>query len=234
LRYFVADVQRLRPAFQNSKHPPKLWRISHNKEAGVITCLTMDETTAAFRVPLLQYVIVFIHYFFEVAYASQYYRSRAAEHGDGLGQDVVDSIYSHAQKLTFFYSNVYSENLFWERALDVFGRAFGSDAVRFFTSCAACGEYVSSSGAQDAIVSLNLIDHVWNLNFLGHGVGVDTFQHDTIYFLYHFRGALWQAIVDAVTGLSRAEMDDLIVRHLATGDTALTSRLLAAPRAQLV
>jgi choline kinase len=233
IRYFVADVRRLRPAFQNSKHPPKLWRISHNKEAGVITCLTLDETTATFRVPLLQYLIVFIHYYFETGYASRYYRERARENGARLGEDAVGSIYSHAQKLTFFYSNVYSENLFWERALQVFGQAFPSDAVRFFTSCAKCGEYVSSAGAQDAIVSLNLIDHVWNLNFLGHGVGVDTFQHDTIYFLYHFRGALWQAIVDAVTGLPREEMDDLIVRHLATGDTALTTRLLAV-RPQLV
>jgi hypothetical protein len=129
---------------------------------------------------------------------------------------------------------VYSENLFWDRALRVFTEAFGSSDVEFFAGCADCGEYVPSSGAQDAIVSLNLIDHIWNLNFLGHGVGVDTFQHDTIYFLYHFRGALWQRIVNELTALGDEEMEALIVSHLGTGDTALTSQLLMSRRPQMV
>jgi choline kinase len=233
IRFFVADTPRYRPAFINSKHPPKLWRISHNKEAGVITCLTLEQSVP-FKVPLLQYVIVFIHYFFESGLASRFYESVASADGRPLGEEIVDSIYSHTQKLTFFYSNVYSENLFWERALDVFARAFDSDDVRFFNGCSGCGEYVPSAGAEDAVVSLNLIDHIWNLNFLGHGVGVDTFQHDTIYFLYHFRGALWQRIVNELTGLDQPEMEHLIVRHLGIGDAALTGRLLTASKPQLV
>ncbi len=233
IRFFVADTPKYRPAFINSKHPPKLWRISHNKEAGVITCLTLEEPVP-FKVPLLQYLIVFIHYFFEAGFASRFYRSVARADGRPLGEEIVDSIYSHTQKLTFFYSNVYSENLFWDRALEVFARAFDSDDLRFFTDCADCGEYVPSSGAEDAIVSLNLIDHIWNLNFLGHGVGVDTFQHDTIYFLYHFRGALWQRIVNELTGIDRPRMEELIVRHLGIGDAALTGRLLTASKPQLV
>jgi L-glutamine-phosphate cytidylyltransferase len=233
IRFFVADTPKYRPAFINSKHPPKLWRISHNKEAGVITCLTLEQSVP-FKVPLLQYLIVFIHYYFEAGFASRFYESVARGDGRPLGQEIVDSIYSHTQKLTFFYSNVYSENLFWDRALDVFSNAFGSDDVRFFASCADCGEYVPSSGAEDAVVSLNLIDHIWNLNFLGHGVGVDTFQHDTIYFLYHFRGALWQRIVDELTGIDRHGMEELIVRHLGIGDAALTGRLLTATKPQLV
>jgi L-glutamine-phosphate cytidylyltransferase len=233
IRYFVAHTPKYRAAFINSKHPPKLWRISHNKEAGVITCLTLDEQLS-FKVPLLQYLVVFIHYYFEAGFASRFYRVVAEEGRRPFGEEIVNSIYSHRQKLTFFYSNVYSENLFWERALEVFATAFQSEAMRFFASATACGEYVPSSGAQDVIVSLNVVDHIWNLNFLGHGVGVDTFQHDTIYFLYHFRGALWQAIVNELTGLDRREMEDLIVRHLGVGDARLTTRLLTAPRPQLV
>jgi L-glutamine-phosphate cytidylyltransferase len=233
IRFFVADTPKYRPAFINSKHPPKLWRISHNKEAGVITCLTLEEPVP-FKVPLLQYLIVFIHYFFEAGFASRFYESVARADGRPLGEEIVDSIYSHTQKLTFFYSNVYSENLFWDRALEVFAGAFDSDDVRFFSGCADCGEYVPSSGAEDAVVSLNLIDHIWNLNFLGHGVGVDTFQHDTIYFLYHFRGALWQRIVNELTGIDRGRMEELIVRHLGIGDAALTGRLLTASKPQLV
>jgi len=233
IRYFVAHTPKYRAAFINSKHPPKLWRISHNKEAGVITCLTLDESLS-FKMPLLQYLVVFIHYYFEAGFASRFYRLVAEEGHRPFGEEIVNSIDSHRQKLTFFYSNVYSENLFWDRALEVFAAAFPSEEMRFFASTSACGEYVPSSGAQDVIVSLNAVDHIWNLNFLGHGVGVDTFQHDTIYFLYHFRGALWQAIVNELTGLDRREMEDVIVRHLGVGDARLTNRLLTVPRPQLV
>ena len=233
IRYYVADAAAYRPAFVSSKQAPKLWRISHNKETGTITCLTLDDVER-FRAPLLLYVLVFIHYFFETSYASRYYRQVAHADGERLGEQVVGSIYSHTSKLTFFYSNVYSENLFWEQALRVFSQSFRSEDIQLLAGLVDCGEYVPSSGAQDVIVSLNIIDHVWNLNFLGHGVGVDTFEHDTIYFLYHFRGALWQALVNELTGFTSAEVEALIVSNLATGDTVLTSQLLAARRPLMV
>lgn len=231
--YFVADTATYRPAFLNSKHPPKLWRISHNKETGIITCLTLDDLDRA-RAPLLQYVLVFLHYFFETAFASRYYREVAPAGSTPLGEAVVASIYSHTSKLTFFYSNVYSENLFWDRALRVFGEAYDSEAFRLLAGLSGCGEYASSPGGQDVVVSLNLVDHIWNLNFLGHGVGVDTFEHDTIYFLYHFRGALWQVLVNALTGIGSEEMEALIVSNMGRGDTELTRQLLAAHRPLLV
>ncbi|HXE80359.1 MAG TPA: phosphocholine cytidylyltransferase family protein [Vicinamibacterales bacterium] len=231
--YYVADTVRYRPALLNSKHPPKLWRISHNKEAGVITCFTLDEWTR-FRVPLLQYVLVFMHYFFETAFASRYYREVVQAGSTPPGEAIVASIYSHTNKLTFFYSNVYSENLFWEHALRLFVEAYDNEAARLLAGLAGCGEYVSSPGGQDVVVSLNPIDHVWNLNFLGHGVGIDTFEHDSIFFLYHFRGALWQTVVDALTGFDRDEMESLIVSNLGRGDAELTRRLLTARRPSIV
>jgi hypothetical protein len=233
IRHFVSDAAEYRKAFVSSKQAPKLWRISHNKETGTITCLTLDDLER-FRAPLLLYVLVFIHYFFETSYASRFYRQVARTDPERLGEHVVASIYSHTSKLTFFYSNVYSENLFWDRALRVFSESFGSEDVELLAGLVDCGEYVPSSGAQDLVVSLNIIDHVWNLNFLGHGVGVDAFEHDTIYFLYHFRGALWEAIVNELTGATPAEMEALIVSNLATGDTALTRQLLAARRPLMV
>lgn len=229
IRYFVADTPVYRPALLNSKHLPKLWRISHNKETGIITCFTLDEL-GRLRVPLLQYILVFMHYFFETAFASEYYRQVAQTGPERLGRAIVASIYSHTSKLTFFYSNVYSENLFWDRALRIFADAFDSEDIRLLSALVDCGEYVPSSGAQDVIVSLNLIDHIWNLNFLGHGVGVDSFQHDTIYFLYHFRGALWQTIVSELAAMRPDDMQALIVSNLGTGDTELTRQLLAAGR----
>ena len=226
--FLAVDSHRYRRAFMSSKQPPKLWRMTHNKESGLVVCLTPDDPTR-FQTPLLQYVLVFMHYFFETAYASRYYREVAARDPDGLGREVVNTIDSHREKLTFFYSNVYSENLFWQRAVDLFARTFPGPAIDWFASTTARGEYCVSTGVQNIVVSLNLVDHLWNMNFLGHA-GMNTFQHDAIYFLYHFRGALWQEVFDELTGLG-PEMEDLIVEYLGLGDSILTHRLLAPRRA---
>ncbi len=144
---------------------------------------------------------------------------------EGLGREVVNTIESHREKLTFFYSNVYSENLFWERAIELFARAFPSPAIEWFRKSSARGEDRRSTGVQNIIVSLNVVDHLWNMNLLGHA-GMDAFQHDTIYFLYHFRGALWQEIFSELTGLGPT-MEDVIIENMGVGDAVLTDRVLA-------
>jgi L-glutamine-phosphate cytidylyltransferase len=227
IQFLPVDATRYRSAFMNSKQPRKLWRATHNKEAGVIACLTHDDPTRL-RTPCLQYALVSMHYFFETAYASQYYRQVAARDPEHLGRAVVSSIDSHREKLTFFYSNVYSENLFWDKALELFGRAFPGPEIEWFKGASARGEYCLSTGVQNIVVSLNLVDHLWNMNFLGHA-GMESFQHDTIYFLYHFRGALWQEVFSELTGLG-PQMEELIVANLGVGDAVLTERLLAERR----
>ena len=227
LKFLVADSQRYRRAFMSSKQPPKLWRMTHNKESGQVVCLTPDDPTR-FQTPLLQYVLVFMHYFFETAYASRYYLQVADRDPAGLGREVVNTIESHHEKLTFFYSNVYSENLFWRHAVELFARTFPGAGIEWFTSTIGRGEYCVSTGVQNIVVSLNLADHLWNMNFLGHA-GMDSFQHDAIYFLYHFRGALWQEIFNELTGLGPT-MEDLIVEYMGVGDTILTERLLSQRR----
>jgi hypothetical protein len=222
--FLSVDSQRYRRAFMSSKQPVKLWRMTHNKETGLVVCLTSDPATP-FRTPLLQYVLVFMHYYFETAYASRYYRQVVERDPGGLGREVVNTIDSHREKLTFFYSNVYSENLFWQQAIELFARAFPGPAIQWFTSTSARGEYCVSTGIQNIVVSLNLVDHLWNMNFLSHA-GMESFQHDAIYFLYHFRGALWQEVFSELTGLG-PEMEQLIVEHLGLGDSRLTQRLLS-------
>jgi hypothetical protein len=149
---------------------------------------------------------------------------------EGLGREVVNTIDSHREKLTFFYSNVYSENLFWQQAVNLFARTFPGAGIEWFASTSARGEYCVSTGVQNIVVSLNLVDHLWNMNFLGHA-GMNTFQHDAIYFLYHFRGALWQEVFNELTGLGPG-MEDLIVDYMGLGDTTLTERLLAERRTE--
>jgi choline kinase len=227
IQFLPVDASRYRTAFMNSKQPRKLWRATHAKEAGVVACLTHDDP-GRLRTPLLQYVLVSMHYFFETAYASQHYRNVAARDPEHLGREVVDTIDSHRQKLTFFYSNVYSENLFWEKALELFARSFPGAAIDWFRGASARGEYCLSTGVQNIVVSLNLIDHLWNMNLLGQA-GMESFQHDTIYFLYHFRGALWQELFSELTGLG-AQMEELIVENLGVGDATLTERLLPRVR----
>jgi choline kinase len=223
------DSRRWLGAFMSSKQPRKLWRTTHAKETGVVVCLTHDNPDSL-RTPRLQYVLVAMHYFFEAAYASRHYRTAASRDPEGLGREVVNTIESHREKLTFFYSNVYSENLFWERALELFARAFPGPAIDWFRGASARGEYCRSTGVQNIVVSLNLVDHLWNMNLLGNA-GMEAFQHDTIYFLYHFRGALWQEIFSELTGLG-STMEELIVENMGVGDAVLTDRVLAGFRAK--
>jgi choline kinase len=228
IQFLPVDASRYQRAFMNSKQPRKLWRATHNKEAGVVACLTQDGSMSL-RTPLLQYALVAMHYFFETAYASRHYELVAARDPERLGRAVVDTIDSHREKLTFFYSNVYSENLFWERALDLFARAFPGPEVEWFRGASARGEYCLSSGIQNIVVSLNVVDHLWNMNFLGQA-GMESFQHDTIYYLYHFRGALWQEVFSELTNTAAADMEAVIVENLGVGDATLTERLLAELR----
>jgi len=227
LEYLAVNSERYRAAFVNSKQPAKLWRITHSKETGLVAALTPDPGVSL-RAPLLQYALVFVHYFFETAFASSYYRQVAGKAGDTVGREVVNTINTHREKLTFFYSNLYSENLFWDRALDLFAEVFPGQEIEWFRRTRARGEYCLSTGVQNIVVSLNLIDHLWNLNFLSHA-SLEAFQHDTIYFLYHFRGALWQEVVTEIAGLG-AERESIIVEHLGLGDAALTRRLLEPVR----
>jgi choline kinase len=229
IQFLPVDSRRFRAAFMSSKQPRKLWRATHAKETGVVACLTHDDPDSL-RTPLLQYVLVSMHYFFEAAYASRLYRLAAERDADHLGREVVNSIESHREKLTFFYSNVYSENLFWDRAIELFARAFPSPAIEWFRDSSARGEYCRSTGVQNIVVSLNVVDHLWNMNLLGNA-GMEAFQHDTIYFLYHFRGALWQEIFSELTGLGDT-MEDLIVENMSVGDAILTDRVLARFRAK--
>ena len=225
IQFLPVDAARYQRAFMNSKQPRKLWRATHSKEAGIVACLTQDSATAL-RTPLLQYALVAMHYFFETAYASKHYELVSARDPQNLGRAVVDSIDSHREKLTFFYSNVYSENLFWERALELFAEAFPGPEIDWFRAASPRGEYCLSTGVQNIIVSLNVVDHLWNMNFLGHA-GMDSFQHDAIYFLYHFRGALWQEVFSTLTDTASPDMETLIVENLGVGDATLTERLLA-------
>jgi hypothetical protein len=229
IRFLSVDSARYRRAFMNSKQPPKLWRITHSKESGIVACLTPD-SAVKFRTPLLQYVLVAMHYFFETAYASSHYRLIAERDPERLGRAVLDSIDSAREKLTFFYSNVYSENLFWERAIALFAESFPGPEIEWFRAASARGEYCVSTGVQNIVVSLNLVDHMWNMNFLGQA-GMESFQHDAIYFLYHFRGALWQEIVSELTGAGD-RMEEIIVEHLGLGDSTLTVSMLSALRAR--
>ncbi len=70
IQFLPVDSRRFRSAFMSSKQPRKLWRATHAKETGVIACLTHDDPDSLRTPLLLQYVLVAMHYFFEVAYAS--------------------------------------------------------------------------------------------------------------------------------------------------------------------
>ncbi|MFY9457485.1 MAG: hypothetical protein WAP23_00955 [Candidatus Spechtbacterales bacterium] len=218
ITYILVDEKKYRTLLLQSKQPQKPWRVSHNKEAGVIICFTPDNSFM-FRAPRLQYIAVFMHYFFETAYASLYYKNIASKNPDALGREVVKSITSHKDKFPFFHPNAYSENLFWKKAMELFHSAYPIEDARIFMNTLRCGEYIGSPNAVKGIVSLNMVDHIWNINLSGRAQPINSF-------MYHFREALWQDIFKDLAGFSEKEMDNMIIQNLGLGDMGLTKKIL--------
>lgn len=221
--HVAIDSSRYRSAFMNSKQPPKLWRVTHSKEAGLIATLTPDDPLR-FQTPLLQYVLAVLHYVYETMYASRSYTQAAAVDPAGLGRHVARTIDSREARLTFFYTNVYAGNLYWDNAIRTFAGLFPSDEASWFSDASARGEFCESAAVQPVVAALNLIDQLWNLNFLGAG-GIGAGGSDGMSFLYHFRGALWQEAIGAVTGLGD-RLEPFVVDSLGDGDLTMTQRLL--------
>ena len=226
LGWLLVDKNKYKSLLVNSKQPQKPWGVSHSKETGTIICFTLNKPYL-FKAPLLQYVVVFMHYFFETAYASLYYKYVSDTDSDIVGKKVVDSFTDPADRLPFFYSNAYSENLFWKKALVLFNNAFSIEDAKFFSDTTGCGEYSDSNYTKSSIISLNIIDHIWDINFSDQIETMNSFEHDKNSFLYHFRQALWQEIFRDIIGLSEEKMDNVIIQNLGLGDTSFTKKIIS-------
>jgi L-glutamine-phosphate cytidylyltransferase len=224
LRWILVDSDKYKALLSNSKQPQKPWGISHSKETGTMMCFTLDDKKLI-KAPLLQCVIVFMHYFFETAYASLYYKHVSENNPDTLGKEVVNSFTDPADRLPLFYSNSYSENLFWKKAIELFNKTFLIEEAKYFSDSIGCGEYSNSEKPNDTIISLNIIDQLWDINFSGQSEIIKSFKYEDISFLYHFRQALWQKIFRDIMGLDEEKMDNIIIQNLGLGDVSFTKKV---------
>jgi len=226
IRYILVDEGEYRRWLGASRQPVKPWRVSHSKEAGIITCF-VSTNPYLFQTPHLQYTLLFLHYFYETAYASRFYKTIADTHPKSLGKEVVNSITNHADAFSFFHPNAYSENLFWKKAEELFHNSYSIKDAKFFSDSAACSEYASSPRREESVVSLNIVDHIWNSNFSGQDTIMPSSQPNQASFLYHARQALWQNILNDLTGLTEEEMDTVIIQNLGLGDVAFTNKVIS-------
>ena len=225
MRCLVVDSRALAGVLTLAGEKQKPWRISHNKEAGIIICFSLDEAHTL-PAPLTQYVAVFMHYFFETASAAEFSRYIITTDRAHLGERLKSVIRSHAQKFDFFHPNAYSEHLFWERATELMSASFPHIAeLQFFADTVDCGGYLA--GAENGeIVSLNLIDHLWNVNLAHQKSTSEYFGEKRASFLYHFREGLWYDIFRNLLGFTKEEMRQKVIRALHLGDRPFTSRMI--------
>ncbi|OGY94850.1 MAG: hypothetical protein A2406_04575 [Candidatus Komeilibacteria bacterium RIFOXYC1_FULL_37_11] len=207
IAYSFLDYHKYKSILRNSNQPDKPWRLSHNKVTGAIICFSINDREE-FKTPFLEYLAVFIHYYFETAYAGQYYQA-IAYHQANLGQAVLDSFTNHNRKFDFFGPNVYSETVYWQEAINLLNQEFDIPELKFFKDTVYCGAF---SGVE--LISLNLVDKIWDANFSGRP------------FLYHFQEAAWKEIFQKIVKMSDREFDREIMKNLNMRDLDFTDYVI--------
>lgn len=205
--YSVLDYEKYKDILSNSQQPGKPWRLSHNKVTGNIICFTIDEDV--FKTPFLQYLAVFVHYYFETSYAGKYYTLVAEKDPNNLGKAVLNSFTNHDRKFDFFSPNVYSENIYWQKAIDFLYSKFDIKDLQFFVDTDACGNYFN-----DQMLSLNLVDKIWDINL------------DNGPFTYHFREAVWKEVFQKIINLTDNDFEMEVISNLNMRDLDFTDYII--------
>ncbi len=201
------------------KHHQKPWLISHNKEAGTITCFAHNNIIN-FPLPILMFTVVFFHYFFEISYAGLFNKYTIKVDPENVGNRFIDSI-SNNEHLSFFNPHSYSESLYWDKALELFHQKFDFDELNFFSTTAFCGDFVD-----DKIVSFNLIDQIWNINFPYNKKFYCFKTKSTPNFTYHFQEMYWFNIFPKILNISNNDMVLQIIKNEDNGDSLFTKKML--------
>ncbi len=212
INYLIFDYLKYRQIINNSRQPQKPWRLSHNKVTGSIICFTI-EGSEVFAAPFLQSAAVLLHYYFETAYAGGYYALVGQKNPGQLGIKVLDSFTNHDGKFPFFSPNVYSETLYWEKALASLSNEFNCTELKFFAETIDCGGFYKTLSGLKAL-SFNLIDHIWNINLAPAP------------WLYHFREAWWKNAFQEMIKLTNEDFEQEILNHLSLKDLDFTKQII--------
>lgn len=217
----VIDPMMPGEPFAHPEQQLKPWNMTHIKESGVIVCCTM-RAEQRLKVPLLQYSSVFLHYLYETT-CSGAYLVESKRAGAPLGKRITDVIKGDVHRFPFFSANTYSETIFWERALAQFDKLFPSDAFAFFADTTSCGGHAPNGmTGEKALVSLNIVDHIWNVSLSGTQETEDYFGSTAPDFLYHFQEVFWYELFAHLQGWDDERMETEVLTQLHVGDIPFT------------
>jgi len=136
----------------------KPWRMTHGKETGTI--LYFEKDTERLKTPLLLFTLVYLHYFFEIKGASFFIKNTLSTNPNQIGKK-LDKMFTNKTILSgFTESNFYSENIFWESAINNFNKLL-------------------NNGTQ--INEYTIVDSVWNANFTNNIKPVDYHAKEMIW-----------------------------------------------------
>lgn len=208
INFVIFDYEKYKSILGNSSQPNKPWRLSHNKVTGNIMCFALNNQDI-FKTPFIQCIAVFVHYYFETAYAGKYYTIIAKSDPNNLSRAVLCSFTNHDGKFDFFGPNVYSETVYWQEAIKFLKNEFDIPELDFFTDTVYCADFNNNN-----LVSLNLIDQIWDAN-LENGP-----------FLYHFKEAAWKNIFQRSLKISDEVFSQEIINHLDMRDVDFTNYII--------
>lgn len=224
VRNFVVDREQFRDTLKRSGQTVKPWRISHSKETGTINCFVLDQAVE-YKTPLLQCTAVYLHYFFETAHAGAFVTKHRELTPEQVGAKLVEVIMGSQKKFPFF-QDIYSEQLFWFRALKTLERWHaGNTDLHFFADTTCCGGYLGRPSA-DNQVSLNFVDVLWDTNIPQQHSDRGYFKFTTPLFLYHFREGLWYEMFADLLGIEAETLHQSVIENLHIGDEAFTDTMI--------
>jgi len=225
LDFIILDTKELQSLFDQSGQHQKPWRISHAKETGTISCFTLDNYEI-YQTPILLYISVFMHYFFETSCSGSFFKSKITENSSNFGLNIKEIITTSVNKFSFFHPNSYSENLFWQKAIAILTKSFQLNELNYFADSITCGERLLPNSISSPIITLNIVDHIWIANFSKKISAEAYFKITSRNYLYHFREGLWSEIFREILGITEDQMNNEIVANLNLGDINFTNKMI--------
>lgn len=214
IQTYSIDTAFIKLLFQKNNHHVKPWRLSHSKEAGVILIFTQEDTDTLLTPYLLQ-IAVFLHYIYEVSYASFFFQYNDTEK---IGKRVAQLIKGHKPAFPFLQDkNVYTETLYWDLALETLIKKWCPEDLKDF-------EYTSMAIDPSKKSSLNMIDMLWDMNLPSDSDNY--FNQNKPTYTYHAAQSTWTQIIYSASMLSKEKINSLLVKTLHKDDHAITKQLL--------
>ncbi|MCA9397353.1 hypothetical protein H6778_02990 [Candidatus Nomurabacteria bacterium] len=182
----------------------KPWGVSHCKETGII--ILFENFSPNVPNPHFLMFSVFLHYLFEVHHFSSFIQNRPHLK---TGQLVKNIIRSREPMLPFLTDgNAHDETLYWQKAVEHLTGYVDLDEEITST------HFRSAAREQDKLVSLNLIDVLWNMNNIYPDSNT----------MYHLQQELWYGLLEHLSPTEKFE--EVVKESLILDNVSFLDRVL--------